>query len=153
MFEVTRHVASKTTSAVQSITEEISSDARRPYMRQVPRIIHGIALITGGVIAGLLYEFTTRPWDIARKAVQIDRLTHDRSARLAVMHKFQTDGLVGFFRNPSTALNGSDSPTTARRRLIRALRTLGRVGPWGVGFLVWEACGSGDTTYTTLRAL
>ena len=52
------------------------------------------------------------------------------------------DGLLSFFRDTASAEErGTTSP--GRQRLLRVARTLGRVGPWGVGFLVWEAFGPG----------
>jgi hypothetical protein len=40
-------------------------------------------------------------------------------------------------------LIGQSSPKSWTTRMYPFLRTLGRVGPWGVGFLVWEAYGPG----------
>ena len=55
------------------------------------------------------------------------------------------DGLLSFFRDPHHhAISSEDMDLSPlRRRLYSASRTLARVGPWGIGFLVWEAFGPG----------
>jgi len=47
------------------------------------------------------------------------------------------EGLKYFF----SALPDPTAETASK--WARGLRILGRVGPWGVGFLVWEASGQG----------
>jgi hypothetical protein len=88
-----------------------------------------------------------RPWDVARRAIHLDRLASlpDRSAALSVMQKIREDGILVFFRDPTTVphKHASSCAGNSHRRLYGALRTLARVGPWGVGFLVWEAYGPG----------
>lgn len=131
------------------------------FVRQIPKTVHGITLVSGGVcfltifeirflidffqvLAGLAYEFTGRPWDHARRIVHIHKLQTPPDTRvpwLEIMHK---EGFVAFFKSPALphAVN-PDSSMGCRPRLTIALRTLGRVGPWGIGFLAWEAFGPG----------
>ena len=123
-----------------------SDDKRfRSVRRHTPRVVHATTLVTGGAIAGLAYEMVCRPWDAARKAVHIDRLApaHDQHSIPAILlRQAREQGVLSFFKNPVyVAHDASTSPM--RRRANAALRTLGRVGPWGVGFLVWEAFGPG----------
>jgi len=47
---------------------------------------------------------------------------------------------MAFFRDSSYEAQTS---TGIRSKAIRVVRTLGRVGPWGIGFLVWEMYGPG----------
>ncbi|KAG6832677.1 hypothetical protein H0H92_012249 [Tricholoma furcatifolium] len=73
IFEVTRQVALQVKDFFQKRVE--SSDCEvTGARRQLPRIMHGFTLVGGGVCAGLAYETTSRPWDVARRIVQIDRL-------------------------------------------------------------------------------
>ena len=125
------------------------ADEGQPVRRHLPRLLHGVTLVSGGVIAGLAYELSGRPWDVARRTLYLSRVhstaTHT-SKRLMItllLKKVNDDGLLGFFRDP----NANDQVRVAhgsyRQTTYAALRTLGRVGPWGVGFLVWEAFGPG----------
>lgn len=148
IFEITRRVASRTKTASQDILESMKFGESRmqSLRRHFPRTIHGLTLVSGGVVAGLSYEIVSRPFDIARRAVQQDKVIHSlshRSATIAIMHKVKEDGILTFFRNPSAAENPTSPGSTGSRQLYTALRTLARVGPWGVGFLVWEAFGPG----------
>jgi hypothetical protein len=55
------------------------------------------------------------------------------------------EGIRGLFRG-SPRSTVSSRPTDVgswQSRAYPALRALARVGPWGVGFLVWEALGPG----------
>lgn len=123
---------------------------RRPtaIQRNLPRTVHGVALVAGGVTAGLAYEVICRPWDVARRLAHLDRIqsatTHKPRHYLfsLITHKIHKDGLLSLFRD---AMNYEEksSMSLGRQRLLAVARTLGRVGPWGVGFLVWEALGPG----------
>lgn len=84
-----------------------------------------------------------RPWDATRRAVHLDQISNRQSSALhAVLQKYRDEGFLSFFRNPAAMLH-ADASGGGHRRLYTLLRTLGRVGPWGVGFLVWEAYGPG----------
>jgi len=134
-------------SVIESWKFEFGEGRTASLRHHVPRTVHGITLVSGGVVAGLAYELTSRPFDVARKAVKQYRVIHAQgqgSAMTAVMQKVRQDGIVAFFRDASATDNSAKSPGGASsRRLYPALRTFARVGPWGVGFLVWEAFGPG----------
>ncbi|KAJ6608591.1 hypothetical protein B0H10DRAFT_519187 [Mycena sp. CBHHK59/15] len=139
IFEITRRIALKVRATSQNTTRLV----------QAPRFLHGVTLVTGGVLAGLSYEIIGRPWDVARRAVHLNRVANRpqeyRSPVVLVAQKIQQEGFLCLFRDP-TAVAASTSFTaggSGRRRIYSVLRTLARVGPWGVGFLVWEAYGSG----------
>lgn len=111
----------------------------------IPRVMHAITLVSGGAGAGLAYELVSRPWDVARKAVHIDRLIAGRehhSIATILTRKLRDEGISSFFENPSPASHSGDTHASpAQRRLHSAIRTLGRIGPWGIAFLVWETFG------------
>jgi len=69
--------------------------------------------------------------------------TPDQSISQIISGTLQNRGLLYFFRDPSAVIDHIEPDSALRRRAILGLRTLGRVGPWGIGFLVWEAYGSG----------
>lgn len=109
--------------------------------------MHATTLVSGGVIAGLAYDLSSRPWDAARKAVHIDHVGASAGGRAhsfihVILHKLQEDGPLSFFRNPAHVTEDRSIPQL-RRTLLAMGRTLARVGPWGIGFLVWEAYGPG----------
>lgn len=117
----------------------------RSVRKHTPRVVHASTLVAGGAIAGLAYEMASRPWDAMRKAVHHDRLAppgKQHSIAGILLHMAREDGVRAFFANPAHVPH-DPSASRMRRRLNAALRTLGRVGPWGVGFLVWEAFGPG----------
>lgn len=148
IFEITRRAASRTKIASQSAIESWNLGESRAQLlkRHFPRTIHGVTLVSGGVVAGLAYELVSRPFDVARKAVLQDKVIHAKDhgcAMMAIMQKTRQEGIVTFFRHPFGAESTSSSDRFAHRRLHASLRTLARVGPWGVGFLVWEAFGPG----------
>jgi len=139
----------KTSFAGSHATFQGWADARQTAtQRHVPRIVHGFTLVLGGVTAGLAYEVASRPWDVARKIAEIERvqaLTAHRPRRYVidcVARKISDDGLLSFFRD-ATVKEEMSSSSPWRQRLHTTARTIGRVGPWGVGFLVWEAFGPG----------
>jgi hypothetical protein len=151
VFELTRRIAGHTKAISETMTSYVSSrnEKAEALRRHAPRTIHGITLVTGGVVAGLGYEMITRPWDAARRAVHLEdanpgvsRYTRYTVPR-AVARLYREEGLLGLFREPSAAVGaGAKAALPPVDRLkLRAwtmLRVLGRVGPWGVGFLVWE---------------
>jgi hypothetical protein len=148
IFEITRRGASRTKFALQNVIEswKFGGSRTQSVKRHFPRIVHGITLVSGGVIAGLAYEIVSRPFDVARKVVQQDRIAYARGGcspgMVAVMQKVRQDGFLVFFRDSFGADSSVKSPGSASSRSA-ALRTLARVGPWGVGFLVWEGFGPG----------
>ncbi|KAG5730680.1 Cysteine and histidine-rich domain-containing protein [Termitomyces sp. T112] len=142
VFEVTRHVALQAKDISQrriDLLEQKSSGGQR----YLPRIIHGLTLVSGGVLAGLAYEAVCRPWDVARRTVQVERITtipqHRFSVVQLIVQKARDDGILSFFRSHHGTRDDFPLQSGFKRRLVGVLRTLGRVGPWGAGFLVWEA--------------
>lgn len=120
---------------------------RRGVQQHGSRAVHALTLVTGGAVAGLAYELSCRPWDVARKVVHIDRVVStagQHSALLILMRKIQDEGWLVFFKNPSPVTHEHGVGSSSLHRRLHTLgRTLARVGPWGVGFLAWEAFGPG----------
>ncbi|KZV75757.1 hypothetical protein PENSPDRAFT_623814 [Peniophora sp. CONT] len=149
IFEGTRRVSVTTTSYAQKLVDLRRKEGERKALDvHLPGIAHGITLVGGGVCAGVAYEFACRPWDAARRLVHVEKvkaeITHtSRRWLLTVLaKKIADDGLLSLFRSPHH-VHDNTNVSVARRRLYATLRTLGRVGPWGFGFLVWEAYGPG----------
>lgn len=123
--------------------------------------MHGVTLVGGGVVAGLGYEMVCRPFDNARRWVHLDDI-HQQTEHLknsaakpesrphvvirVVLEKLKSDGPLGFFVNPQHYVHVPDasaSVSKASRWMHTGLRTLARVGPWGIGFLLYEGMGGG----------
>ncbi|CAG8453026.1 9394_t:CDS:2 [Acaulospora colombiana] len=130
------------------------------------RISQGVTLVTGGVVAGLGYELVCRPFDNARRFVYLDDMhkraersasdrtgsgSHPKSVKLesrvrvvtrVILERLKYDGILPFFANPQQSPHTPEPYTSgASRALHGMLRTLARVGPWGVGFLLYESLG------------
>ena len=151
IFEITRHVATEMKLLSLGLVQPLKlAHAGRPTTieRHFPRVVHGFTLVAGGVTAGLAYEVVCRPWDVTRKLAQMERVqfsnTHTPRRYLidSIARKIQDDGLLSFFRGTAWKEEGTLS-SPRNQRLLVAGRTLGRVGPWGVAFLVWETFGPG----------
>jgi len=133
------------------------------------RVAQGVTLVSGGVVAGLGYEIVCRPFDNARRLVYLEDV-HTRAAQTSppdpesprggsgsgrgtletrsrvvtrvIVQKLKNDGVLYFFSNPQQVTHIPDATVSrATRGMYAALRTLGRVGPWGVGFLLYESLG------------
>jgi hypothetical protein len=107
--------------------------------------VNGLTLVAGGMVAGLSYELVCRPWDIARRTVYQHRFDQPGTTRVyaPLVEKLRGDGLLSFFRDPDASAvdHTAKHASSTRRRLYHIARSLARVGPWGVGFLAWEALG------------
>ena len=82
---------------------------------------------------------------VGGKAVHVDQVisaTDRHPIRSVLLRKLQDDGWRFFFKHPVTHEH-SPHASPMQRRLHALGRTLGRVGPWGIGFLAWEAFGPG----------
>lgn len=117
-------------------------------MSRIPRAVHGATLVSGGVLAGLAYEVVGRPFDIARRAMHIQQLSHPSNVTPVAslrtfVHMVKDDGMSMFFRDPFVSTSGTSATRTVHQRIYAALRILGRAGPWGVGFLIYESFGPG----------
>ncbi|KAF8969928.1 hypothetical protein BDZ97DRAFT_1793425 [Flammula alnicola] len=147
IFELSRRAGLAAKALSLNLISRSSSNGRKNdrIYKQVPAVVNGVALVTGGVIAGLSYEYACRPWDIARRAIHLGRLASQQKQESSfgiLKQKIVEDGFRYFFQQANLPHN----PTETRTKWsVRALRTAGRVGPWGIGFLVWEAYGSGLT--------
>ncbi|KAJ7470272.1 hypothetical protein FB451DRAFT_1037797, partial [Mycena latifolia] len=142
IFEITRRIALNLKAVSRDATRPLESKggSGQSFRNHLPQFVHGVTLVTGGVIAGLSYEVIGRPWEVARHAVRLNLVTTQeyRSPLALLTRKIQHEGFLSLFRDPTTAVSAS-SPST----VYRVLRTLARVGPWGVGFLVYQAYDSG----------
>jgi len=152
IFEVTRHVAKELKLHSLGLVQPFKvADADRPTAmeRHLPRVVHGFTLVAGGATAGLAYEVVCRPWDATRKLVHVEQVqahTAHRPRRYlidTIARKIRDDGLFSFFRDAAAGKEEGTLSSPRNQKLLVAARTLGRVGPWGVAFLVWETFGPG----------
>lgn len=144
MFEITRRVSTRVKATTQTFLDgDSEAEKRFPGIRKLaPRVIHAATLVSGGAVAGLSYEMVCRPIDHSRRAYYL-HMVHEKGKHSIIRtlsHKLKEDGVLSFLKDPSSHLHESPSP---RPRLHAFLRTIARVGPWGVGFLVWESLGPG----------
>ncbi|EUC64896.1 hypothetical protein RSOL_494180 [Rhizoctonia solani AG-3 Rhs1AP] len=159
-FDVSRHIA---THVYQILTPTGAEDRNswKPFSG-LSRIAQSLVLVGGGVVGGIGHEFIARPFDTARRIIHIhDTHTRAECAKELKSHRYsdpgsdplhrqshrslikvlnrtiREEGFLYFFRShtPTTF----DSGSSPYQRLKTALRTLGRVGPWGIAFVVWEA--------------
>ncbi|KAI0797629.1 hypothetical protein C8Q75DRAFT_801562 [Abortiporus biennis] len=145
IFELTRRIATRGKTYTENLAF-LQKDEGTLRVSHAPRIVHAITLVAGGAGAGLAYEIACRPWDIARKTVHIDRITsanEKHSIVTILMRKLRDEGMRSFFANPVGHVATDTSSSPLRRRVNSMLRTVARVGPWGVGFLMWEVFGPG----------
>ncbi|KAF4614937.1 hypothetical protein D9613_002932 [Agrocybe pediades] len=145
IFELSRRAgsAAKTYTTDLLATMTSISDTDRLIYRRMPAIVNGAVLVTGGVVAGVTYEFVGRPWDWARRTIHIGRVPTPKVQQpplLVIRQKIHQDGVLSLFQNPAVSTRPAESSAFRWDRVVRAA---GRVGPWGVGFLVWEAYGPG----------
>ncbi|KAF9228582.1 hypothetical protein BS17DRAFT_772199 [Gyrodon lividus] len=149
VFEITRKAAVRAKGATQYTIQRLRSGNQQHYDCQLPRVIHALTLVGGGALAGLAYESLCRPWDVARRVIELERVvpshsTGSHSSLSTLIQKAREDGISSFFREQSAGLREPlKFQSNIQRRISFALRTLSRVGPWGMGFLMWEALGPG----------
>ena len=144
IFEIARRVSIGIKATAQNILDgDPEAEKWLPGIRRhAPRVVHAATLVSGGAVAGLAYEISCRPIDHSRRAYYL-RGVHDKGDHSIIRilsHKLKEDGLLSLFKDPNSHLH--DTPSS-RPRLHTFLRTVARVGPWGVGFLVWESLGPG----------
>uniref|UniRef100_D8PVU4 Mitochondrial carrier protein n=1 Tax=Schizophyllum commune (strain H4-8 / FGSC 9210) TaxID=578458 RepID=D8PVU4_SCHCM len=141
IFEITRRVSTWTAAwAPRAYRGYANDDAKTKIEHNLSRTV---TLVTGGVIAGLAYEMVSRPFDVARRLVLRDRFDKgsDHSPSRVILRKVRKEGIIHFFMRPPS-VEHTPAPRGVQR-LQRGLRAIGRLGPWGVGFLVWEIYGPG----------
>ncbi|KIK97182.1 hypothetical protein PAXRUDRAFT_136834 [Paxillus rubicundulus Ve08.2h10] len=149
VFEMTRKAAVRVKGATQYAIQELQSGGQPHRDLHLPRVTHALTLVGGGALAGLTYETLCRPWDVARRVIELENTLPSHSAKShspvsTLVRKAREDGIASFFREQPAALRKSlESQSSIQRRIFSARRTLVRVGPWGMGFLVWEALGPG----------
>jgi hypothetical protein len=148
IFEVTRRLAISAKTFSQSFVQVVSGDddkdKRMSVLRHSPRIVHATTLVCGGTIAGLAYEMVCRPLDNARKAVHLDRISAcgHHSITTVLLRQLRDDGVASFFKDPTAHLHDAVAQTS-RPKLHAFFRTLGRISPWGLAFICFEAFGPG----------
>lgn len=144
IFQITRRVSTSIKTSTQSLLDDDPEvENRFPGIRRhAPRVVHAVTLVSGGAVAGLAYEMVCRPIDHSRRAYYLQGVAdRDRHSIIRTLsHMLKEEGILSLFKDPSSHLH--ESPST-RPRLHAFLRTIARVGPWGVGFLVWESLGPG----------
>lgn len=149
IFEITRKVANEVKLGTHHVLQGMQSGHQPSHSSNLPGFTHAFALVCGGIMAGLAYESLCRPWDVARRALALEKsIAPHLSARQPLfsilMRKLQQDGITSFFREHAGIPQHPESQSNIHRRISSALRTLARVGPWGVAFLVWESFGPGS---------
>lgn len=160
IFEVSRRTAARARSFGTRVSQSISSKHISPHVgSHIPRVAHGVVIVGGGMLAGLSYDLVCRPFDIARRTVLSHRPRRSKTKPVPsasninspashsspfqtpqstvniLAHKLESEGFLSFFENPSRSALSSNSGTSTW------LRTLGRLGPWGIAFLAWETFG------------
>ncbi|TDL27304.1 hypothetical protein BD410DRAFT_762087 [Rickenella mellea] len=151
IFEVTRRSSSWAARTVAELVDGLPPPGQNTVMATyLPRIVHGTWLVSGGVAAGLSYELVGRPWDVARRIVYLQRAHYSTTSSKysptilqCISNHVRTEGLTSFFRRSSLTFDAETIYRAAPTRTQTAIRTLARVGPWGIAFLVWEALGPG----------
>ncbi|KAK7023966.1 hypothetical protein R3P38DRAFT_2955152 [Favolaschia claudopus] len=138
IFEVTRRVAHAARDATRAANSTSSNTSKQTRLPQLPQLVYGATLVSGGVIAGMAYEVIGRPWDAARHAARLNLLTDQdyRPPLALVLQQVKQEGFLSLFRGHTAS--HAVTPSTVRSRIYSVLRTLARVGPWGVGFLVYQ---------------
>ena len=146
IFELTRRAATEAKATTRTLLRRHSSSLGMDdkLSRVTLRVVHAATLVSGGAIAGLAYEFCCRPWDVARKAVHVAAVVSPErhSVTSILLLKAKDEGWTSFIKAPPLHISDTSS-SPIQRRLRAVTRTLARVGPWGMGFLVWETFGPG----------
>lgn len=140
IFEISRQLANEARVTIRRLPVD-DQDKDDPHPG---RIAYATTLVTGGAVAGLCYELVGRPWDNARHLARLSQLApHDHPTTIPqlLLKKLRDDGALSFFRDPHALPVPTVYENVWKQRFYTASRTLARVGPWGVGFLVWEAYG------------
>lgn len=89
--------------------------------------------------AGLVYEFIGRPFEVFRalthSSLPSERAMQSKGILQIAINRVQTRGILSMFQSADISRSSS--------RGQRYLRLLGRVGPWGLAFWIWEVLGLG----------
>ncbi|KAG8967237.1 hypothetical protein FRC03_010312 [Tulasnella sp. 419] len=154
VFDATRQIASSVVRFFDPTITDYNAEVTQSK-NNAARIGQSVVLVTGGVAAGFGYEFAARPFDNARRIVYEHRMELPKDtgslSKVALPMKSATakshillthlkeNGFASLFRLPGTVVQ--EDQATHFRRTKMFLRVLGRLGPWGVGFLMWEGMG------------
>lgn len=144
VFEITRRASSRLKKESQELCSRSSLDSEK--LKNVPKVVNALSLIGGGVLAGLLYEAVSQPFDRIRRIIYIHRLDNPKnpaSILTVLTASVREEGFMTLLRDPLDHTLPAPQASSIPSWITNLGRTLARVGPWGVGFLVWEAYGPG----------
>ncbi|KAF8329791.1 uncharacterized protein EI90DRAFT_3155208 [Cantharellus anzutake] len=159
-FDVFRRLALQASTLVDRRHTIDDTNDRNKFSTSA-RVAQGSVLVLGGALAGIGYEVICRPIDNVRRELHTQQLTRNSYLKkssvlrthyippliLLTKHILKTQGLRGLFSPPqafhvaetsSSVEKSLSNPKSWSSRLYFVLRTFARVGPWGVGFLVWQ---------------
>ncbi|KAH7103925.1 hypothetical protein BKA62DRAFT_695047 [Auriculariales sp. MPI-PUGE-AT-0066] len=140
IFEVSRQAAAQARVLVPHLPYAEGRTERTKANTE--RVAYAGTLVAGGAVAGLCYEIVGRPFDNARhlgRAEQLTLRTAPRAMPELLQAKLRTDGILSFFRDPHATTAVHEYSNSWKQRLYSVSRVLARVGPWGIGFLVFES--------------
>jgi len=139
LFDVSRRAANSVGRSISPNSPHVEEKDRATKLASYSRVIHGTLLVTGGVVAGLVYEFIGRPFEVMRSlthsSLPSEKALQSRSMLQIALYRARTRGIISFFRSAEVARSSTRSQSF--------LRLLGRVGPWGLAFWIWEVLGLG----------
>jgi hypothetical protein len=139
MFDVSRRTANSVGRSISPNSPHVEEAGQDGKLASYSRIVHGTIMVTGGVVAGLVYEFIGRPFEVLRSLTRLtlpsDKALQSGNMTQVALHRVRTRGILSFFQNVDIARTSG--------RTQSCLRLLGRVGPWGLAFWIWEVLGLG----------
>jgi hypothetical protein len=139
MFDVSRRTANSFGRSIVPDSPHVKEADRASKLASLNRIVHGTILVTGGVVAGLVYELIGRPFEVLRSLTRLslpsEKALQNNNMIQISLHRARTRGVLSFFRSADIVRTSS--------RVQSCLRLLGRVGPWGLAFWIWEVLGLG----------
>ncbi|KAJ2916850.1 hypothetical protein MD484_g3546, partial [Candolleomyces efflorescens] len=138
IFEITRRASTSLKHSAQDLCSRSSMDRKK--LASVPKIVNAVALVGGGVLAGLVYEAVCQPWDRIRRIIYLHRFDNPHlphSIPAVLTQAVREEGLLTLVRDPlaHTAHTIPSQTTSIPPWLSNVAKTLARVGPWGIGFL------------------
>lgn len=139
LFDVSRRTANSVGRAISPDSPHVEEADRATTLASYSRVVHGTMLVTGGVVAGLVYELIGRPFEVmrtlSRSSLPSEKAFQHSSMLHIALRRARTRGVLSFFQSAEVARGSS--------RAQSWLRLLGRVGPWGLAFWIWEVLGLG----------
>jgi len=139
LFDFSRRTANSVGRSISPNSPHVEEADRATKLASYSRLVHGTILVTGGVVAGVVYEFIGRPFEVMRTLTR-SSLPSERSLERGglldkALQRARKRGISSFFQSAEVARTSS--------RAQSCLRLLGRVGPWGLAFWIWEVLGLG----------